>query len=141
MNLPTQRTEILEAEPGGYEYVTVDYAQKHPLRAQVALWERKGMIMEGTEFREHLQQLENGKRVKLYTAQVQWVRHPMKLRYRVMAWTAMALGTLSTLGYLLWMSRWILLAAAGMVALLALIVALVNVVNSQGSCSGVHVRH
>lgn len=68
---------------------------------------------------------------------------PMKLRYKIMAWTAMALGGLSTVGWLLWESRYvigILLAGLLVAACVAGLVALfMN--RPGGGCSGVHVKH
>lgn len=135
MNLPTQRTETTIIEPDGYAYVRRPMSQVQFVRAEVRSLRERGYIE--TEYR--MAEIDG-----YAVAQVRPLRRlprPMKLRYRVMAWAAMAFGSLAGVGYLLWESRWIIAAAAGTLLALAALIALGSAAAGRGSCSGVHVRH
>jgi hypothetical protein len=112
------------------------------LRAQVADHERRGVFALGSEFRETIRMdPATGKREKLYVARVQRLREPMPLKVRLMSWAAMGLGGLAAVGYLLWQSRWVLLAIALGTLVLAAIAGLAAATRSSGQCTGVHVKH
>jgi hypothetical protein len=126
-----------------HNYMMVPYARMWDLRARVADYERRGLIAQGSKFRELVRtDPATGRREKLYVARVRWLRRPMPLKYRLMSWAAMALGGLAGLSYLVWQSRWVLLYAALAALVLAAIAGLAAISsNGSGQCAGVHVKH
>ena len=119
----------------GYLYISKPKAEVHRVRAQVRDLRERGYIAEKYRMAEI-----DG----LAVAEVLPLRplpKPMKLRYKVMACAAMGLGAASGLGYLLWMSRWVILVVMTVAAAIALLLALAAAGASSKGCTGVHVKH
>jgi hypothetical protein len=74
-----------------------------------------------------------------WVATVRQLREKMPLRWRIVGWSAMALGALAGIGTALWSIRDLLLIAGITAVVLALLALFISA--RQGKCTVIHVRH